>query len=1280
MRTYRFESFDSAHLRFYDPDGRFIESRPLAGISEFIDEVETGYATVSPNLERLGRRLYEWLDGPTERWMEKVLPGPQGVAVNVDVAEGLRHLPWELLMRDGVFLCANATRPFTPVRRVSQDTREVEPANRPLRVLFMACAPEHVDPPLDYEGEERVILEATRNRPIELVVEESGSLTGLREQMEWYGPGYFDVFHLTGHADARDGKPRFVMEDELGFRYDASAEEVAEAFSGNWPRLVFLSGCRTGQAPARGTVPSMAEALVRAGAPAVLGWALPVGDVSASRAAASLYEHLAVGKTIDEAIARARRELLENRSAYWHLLRLYADATPLLPIVTPLGTRGRAALPVREASSEFLDAGKVEVCPRDRFVGRRRAIQRCLRVLRSVQGQDDYAEGVLLHGMGGLGKSSLAARLCDRMHDYRRVVMVGRLDEDGFLRAFSSKLEDPDAIATLQQAGLPLQQRLRRVLHLHLSSTPHLFVFDDFERSLDETGTVHVLMPAARDVLVPLLAAIREANSTSRVIVTSRYTFPLAGPARLVEQGLETMRGAELEKKTSRLEGFTETRKTDPDLFARARTVGAGNPRLLDRLDAVLADAGTDASSILSALEAKSAEFREELLLSTLLAQQEPAFRRFVALASIYDLPVGRDAIEAVAGTDLAAHLERAVGLSLVDRGHDPEDGTPRYYVSELVGPLVQTELDDLERRDAQARTAEFLYHQWAEDRLRGTEPLLLEIHRLAMAASLSEIAVAVADLLANAWINRSRIRDAEVLSSATLVLGEDFRILHNLARAEQVLGKTTQAREHYQRALACCPTTSDRHVVRVRAAIIHNLAELVLVQGGVKRALELYQESLSLEEQIGNVQGKAATLHSMAVIHAQQGEVKRALELYQESLSLSEQIGNPQGKAATLHQMAGIHAQQGEVKRALELYQESLSLKEQIGNVQGKAATLHGMAVIHAQQGEVTRALELYQESLSLEEQIGNVRGKAATLHAMAVIHARQGEVKRALELYHESLSLKEQIGDVQGKAATLHQMAGIHAQQGEVKRALELYQESLSLKGQIGDVQGKAATLHQMAVIYEQQGEMNRALQLYEESLSLEEQIGNVWGKAITLAQISGLLYREGKTEAALAAMKTAAGDLVGIEAWADLSGIMANVAVLDGDRAAIYFAQALWLAVRVEVSAELLMSIAGALVSTIGQEIHSTPLIAGGTLIQVTLRTERHPDAESLRAEAFALLAATAGARGINEQKPFGDWIRAERLLDVEYVLPRVLLELESLVPEGEWLFDRSQVGAA
>jgi hypothetical protein len=409
-----FKTPDVTLLRFLSPGGKLIGERELSlhDVESFAAEIKRKYRVAyvdSTTLITLGRELYGWLDGPAHRWLAGAMDGSGGLTLRIDVAERLRHLPWELLHNGDSYLCFNSQQPFTPARLVTEVGRKIETQNRPLRLLLMACSAENVQPTLDFESEERMIIESARRHQIELIVEESGSLDGLRYQVGACGPGHFDIFHLNGHADVYDERPYFLMEDNQGLRLDVSAEEIADAFQGNWPRLVFLSGCKTGQAPDQGYLPSLCEALVRAGAPAVLGWALPVGDVAASLAAAEIYEHLASGKSIDEAVARARLHLLKEKNGYWHLMRLYVNATPLDEIVTPLSTPKRARIQVREAASEFLDAGaKVEVCRREFFVGRRRSIQRCLRILQSRQGEEHYVEGVLLHGLGGLGKRGRA--------------------------------------------------------------------------------------------------------------------------------------------------------------------------------------------------------------------------------------------------------------------------------------------------------------------------------------------------------------------------------------------------------------------------------------------------------------------------------------------------------------------------------------------------------------------------------------------------------------------------------------------------------------------------------------------------------------------------------------------------------------------------------------------------------------------------------------------------------------------------------------------------------
>ena len=116
----------------------------------------------------------------------------------------------------------------------------------------MATSPVGVTPVLSFEAEEGRILEATKKQPLTLTVEESGCLDELENLVASYDPGYFDVVHLTGHADIANGVPLFITESETGDRLDSTPQDIAKALQFRFPSLLFLSGCRTGQSGARG--------------------------------------------------------------------------------------------------------------------------------------------------------------------------------------------------------------------------------------------------------------------------------------------------------------------------------------------------------------------------------------------------------------------------------------------------------------------------------------------------------------------------------------------------------------------------------------------------------------------------------------------------------------------------------------------------------------------------------------------------------------------------------------------------------------------------------------------------------------------------------------------------------------------------------------------------------------------------------------------------------------------------------------------------------------------
>jgi hypothetical protein len=455
-------------------------------------------------------------------------------------------------------------------------------------------------------------------------------------------------------------------------------------------------------------VPSLAQELLNEGATAVLGWGQKVLDTDATAAAAALYQELAAGKQVAEAVACTYQALIKNKARDWHLLRLYVKGTLPGELVTTLRTRGRKPAPPPSVATQFLDtAGKVKVCTRESFVGRRRQLQSCIRALTTPPSPDTERVGVLIHGMGGLGKSSLAARLCDRLAHFQRVVIVGRIDEPTLVSRLAEKLDSKELREALQRDDEELKFRLRRVFGelTAQGANPFLLVLDDSEVNLEPRNDGYVLQPEAATVLQALVWAIRDISAPDRLILTCRYDFESTPLQYFYKQPLEALRGADLRKKCDSLAAFGTESVVDEALQAQAKRLADGNPRLLEWLDKILQNSTVDKVAILNCLEVDAVELREQVLAEALLQQMDDGMREMLSRGLVFELPVPKEALTAVCDLpNLDKYIDRAVALGLLEVSHDQSLRVPR---------ILPVKLFDATSLSLQA--AQVLYRLWWE-------------------------------------------------------------------------------------------------------------------------------------------------------------------------------------------------------------------------------------------------------------------------------------------------------------------------------------------------------------------------------------------------------------------------------------------------------------------------------------------------------------------------------------------------------------------------------------
>ncbi len=766
----------------------------LAEIQDLASHADTYYYTGRPDLT-VGQRLFRWLDGPDRALSRAIAAARHGsgpLVLAIHAAQGLAHLPWETLADDDGFLVSRANPAVVPARWHGRTAPAWDdPRNRPLHTLFMAAAPEGSGAPLDFEVEEGRMFQAAEirgRRHMDLTVEESGCLADLGELVSLQEPGTFDVFHLTGHAGHEDTTPVFMLECDIGTPAPATAAELAKAFAGRLPRLAFLSGCRTAESPGKGAEQSLAATLVEMGVPAVLGWGRPVRDDHAILAAEMLYHDLAVGHSLPAALSRTWQGMIEAAATSWHLLRLHFDGAVPGPLVTAPASKGRAKPIAKLPSEHFLIPGDVRtrVPGLDQFVGRRRLLQRGIRLLRTAD-----SRGIVLHGTGGLGKSSVVSRWADRLRaDFLVVPIFGLCDEFTLTRAFADALpHQAEAERQALQGQGDLYHRLAAALES--CEKPVLFVLDDFEQNQDAPypGEPHALLkPEAAPVFAALHRAVGE-NEYSRLLITTRYPLPAASVSGMEQIPITPMDAADQTKRLSRLAAAHPTAARQPaTLRDRATSAAGGNHRLLEWLYKVLDQSGLDHPALLAAMEAKEAEFRENILAAALCAALPAATRTLLTALLICEEPIPLPAVAALAlglsADTVTTHIATAVawGLAYVWEIEDQ----PHWLAAPFLRPLLGEP-----PAEAAPAVLAVLQNVWWDDTQSRTTARVLELHRLAVLADNLQLACNHAAVICAAYLKVYRaqetVRIAEMTLASTGV--RDTRILTSLARALEMLG-----------------------------------------------------------------------------------------------------------------------------------------------------------------------------------------------------------------------------------------------------------------------------------------------------------------------------------------------------------------------------------------------------------------------------------------------------------------------------------------------------------
>ena len=1085
--------------------------------------------------------------------LERAERGHQSLHLGVECDPELSNLPWEALPdpRDGTPLVLN---PLANVYRVIEGTApQLMPS--PLRILVAISSPDRDGgPPLDYESELRNVLaavHAARQGEAAVRIVRFATTAAIKQALE---VDRAHVLHLSGHG----GPGKIVIEDEQGRARQVDADTfIEEAIPpGAMPPVFALSACYTNVADAAGA-PSFASRLIGRGASAVIASETSLTDIYATRVFARIYGRLADARTPDAvgAACDARRLVQRELSSAsderdrqlgelneWAALSVVATSGSI-PILDPDTTVQPPPPP------PSLAIGPVAARAIGDFVGRRRE-QRTWPVELLAQTH----AGMVLHGIGGVGKTSLAAELTtaalEREPGRGKLVLFGQITADTLLstvaaavrqRALTTDRMQPQvtrAISAAEHPDLSPADRLALLRENLLDSFPLLIVLDNFEDNLEGDGTEFGVGDTA---LAELLSSWMADPAASRFLITCRhpFTLPESRQTRLLFKSLGPLSAAETGKLVWSLPALDRLSREEVEKVWRLL---GGHPRSLEYLDALLSQGigrypditerlnrslvetlgSADAAAILSAehtldeaLAGTVSIAADDVILPQLIARlrKTEGARELLIGASTFRQPVAMDGILFQVGQRNRPD-ERDERIAT----RRTQAATRARMILEDAGVESPAQLDLARMPDStQADLAKQMKELEALPEIPRAAPEKLDAMIAACIASGLLSRVEGSDDTPRYFVHRWTASELE-------------RIEREQGRGAEIVAAQAKAGDYWTWRAYCAgeirPHIDDLLEARHHYLTAGLVARAVEVSDGAGRyltkigaldeKLRLTQETLELTE-AGSLEEAMWTFELASTLFQLSDRVE-AEKHFRKALGLMEDHGDLGGIAACAFSLGTIALQEGELDEAEQLLRRTLEIEEAKESPQ-LHLVLEQLGQLAWRRGKIIESRELRERAEKIRVSLGDRSSLAASYMSNAEEAMRRNDLDEAEAALLQALELAEVDEDADGIAATVSGLGDIALQrkdfeeaEGHYARALEIYKDMNRQSG-IGFINIQLADLSRL------RGEPKEAEALLQHSLSIMEAIDDPQGIARALRGLGAVSYEREDFERAIA-----------------------------------------------------------------------------------------------------------------------------------------------------------------
>jgi tetratricopeptide (TPR) repeat protein len=646
---------------------------------------------------------------------------------------------------------------------------------------------------------------------------------------------------------------------------------------------------------------------------------------------------------------------------------------------------------------------------------------------------------IFIHGMAGIGKTTLAAKLLEDYsgsthlfwYDFREMdTLRGMLFK---LAGFLTELGNDHFELFLRTRTSYDFNEITKILGDNIKKMNSILVFDDFQKSNDEI----------RRFFIYFLAMVSPSSQT-KMMILSREIVPfydsrdVISKKTVAELGLE---GLDFES-SKKLLGDQGIKKQN---FKQIYGFTAGNPLFLEVF--------------------QSGGHMERFVHDELFAKLGDAEKKVLSYLSIYRYPISEDFLRYHDDFDFET-MYNLTRKSLVKK-----DAKDSYYIHDILKRFFYLQLNTSTRREYHFFTAksyqnnneainllEAIYHYQEANQKNKASKLAIEYANKILDCGFSLEYIAL--------LERFDERDLKAYTyGETLILK---------GKAYTVLGEWKKALKFFNDSI---DFANINNIEKLKIRAYYESGHILEEQNEFKKAREFFQKGLDRSRSIDYSMGLSEGYRGLGRIYWRNSKFKMAIKNYNKCVELCKKSGENQILASAYIDLGNAYDEMYEIPKAIEYYKKSIDILSKLNNAPELGRAYMNLAVTQKHNQEYVKAIDNYKKHVELVKPIKAVRMLGYGYSGISFCYAKMNEIKKAKKFLKRAENIAIKIENENIMFEVNNTYAQISRINNDLKEAANYLKKSLAIVEKLGAKYYIALTNFEFGLLYEEMGDIKSA-----------------------------------------------------------------------------------------------------------------------------------------------------------------------------------------------------------